>query len=339
MWADPAWHGDRNARGEMDVDRLIRWGAPIVMVAIATGLWFARSEPTEAPATSASVQLTDPLPVRTGAAREQLADDIAHRGEAALGARGPAPDQQKKPKPARAARDLPIATPKAAAKPRARKPSQCGGVEVHAITASVDPKWAFASLSPEPGEPAHLRQPGDSIGSWRVDKIEWDRVWLRSGAGRCAVTLSDGAREGAELGKKLGNKGLVFEAAPEVEPWRVPGEIANAIESDGDGRYSIERAMVKPLFDRGGALMSGIELTPEIRAEQVVGVSIGGIREDSLLERLGVESGDVLMSLDDKPCTTLQAVVDALLGAREADRLVARLERQGQPFELEVRVR
>jgi membrane-associated protease RseP (regulator of RpoE activity) len=152
--------------------------------------------------------------------------------------------------------------------------------------------------------------------------------------------LSDGVREAAELGKSLKKKGaVVLEAAPPLEPWRVPGEIANSIERDSDGLYSIERAMIKPLFDRGGELMSGIKLSPLVRAEQVVGVAFDGIREDSLLERLGIESGDVLLSLDDKPCTTLAAVVDALQGAREADRMVARLERQGQPFELQVRVR
>jgi type II secretory pathway component PulC len=74
------------------------------------------------------------------------------------------------------------------------------------------------------------------------------------------------------------------------------------------------------------------------RAGQVVGVAIGRVKPDSLPERLGIQSGDVLLAINDAACSSLEETIAALLKAREAGVLVARMERDGQQFDLEIRM-
>jgi type II secretory pathway component PulC len=331
----------------MSLDVLLRRGALIAIPVAALALFFARDR-VRAPNTPAPSS-SEPAPV---ASSDGLAAGFAERGESAL-ANKPSPEPQTPSAPT-AAVELPLAdSPTLSraqhhsgssepARPRASHASPCGGVEARVITASEDPSWAFASLAPAFDQPALIRHVGERIGSWQVEKIEWDRVWLRGAGTRCAVGMHFGARQEMEALADAGvrRKGLVLDDAPDPkEPWRVPGEIANSIDKLRETEFAVERAMVEPIFDRAGELFYGLSVEPARKGDQVVGLTLGEVKTDSLLERLGLETGDVVLAIDDEPAKSLEAVIEALGAAREHDRLVARVERAGEPFDLRVVVR
>lgn len=308
----------------MSVDGWIRGAALLAIPVIAGVLFLSRTKRPAAPEAAARspsattrVSLPDPP--------EVPAESLAERGEAAL-----APAPKRLPSVSTPAVDLPPAraaatTPRPAPeRPRPPGTGSCGGVEVKLITASEDPAWAFASLSPALGEPAVLRRIGERIGGWQVDRIEWDRVWLRGGGGRCAVGMHFGAAE-ARASRGKGD-----------EPWRLPAEIIDGIDKRGATERSIEKSVVPALFERAGALLAGLHIEPVKQGDAVVGLELGEIRVDSLLEQLGVESGDVVLALDGEDVTTLEALVKALADARENERIVAKLQRKGEAFELRV---
>jgi general secretion pathway protein C len=215
----------------------------------------------------------------------------------------------------------------------------CGGVVVRVITASKDEDWAFTSIAPAADQPAVIRRIGERVGNWRVSAIEWDRVWLQSGGGRCAVGMHLGAREAAEsVGALPRTKKPALEEV-EAPPWYVPDEIAEAIDHSRTNELTIPRQAVDAIFDQGAVLLAGMRLEPLRSGEKVVGLRMEDVKTDSLLERLGVESGDVLLALNDAPLASLDSAVEALERARRGGSLVARLERQGEVFDLRVRVR
>jgi hypothetical protein len=318
----------------LKLDVFIRRAALAAIPLIAAALYFAR-QPRPAPAPpAASVPLgLPPMEVPLG---------VQERGESALA-------EPKSPPPvAVAAKDLPVVRAPSGGGPRVEvappKPSPfaaCGGIEARGITAADDPAWAFASLSAAAGEPAVIRKVGDRIGSWAVDSIEWDRVWLRGGGGRCAVGMHAGAREAQEQGKKLrkGKKALLGDDNAPAQPWRLPGEIANSIENVSETEFSIERAMFESLFERAPDLVTGVRLEPLKRDEAVIGLTLNDVQVDSVFQRFGVETGDVVVAIDGTPCSSLAEIGKALVAARERDRLVAKLERRGEAFELRLVVR
>jgi general secretion pathway protein C len=330
-------------------ERAIRWTALGLMLAVAIALfWFGRAEPEPEADLAASAQPVS-TPFDTADGSSGLARELAERGESALAKKTPPPpessgDQPAQPKPrptqAQAARDLPSADdPLGDSRPgsgsAARPRGPCGGIEVRAITTSPDPDWAFASLAEGEGLPAAISRIGARIGSYRVAKIEWDRVWLSSGGGRCAVSLNEGARAGME---RSADAGVVFpmplDEDPRPPPWRLPRELAYAIEKKDVDHFLIEAAMIKPLFARAPELLDGVTLTPVEREETVVGVALDGIQEGSLLHHFGIESGDVLLKLDQEICASLAAVQRALAAAQKAERLMVTLERAGRRREL-----
>jgi membrane-associated protease RseP (regulator of RpoE activity) len=230
-------------------------------------------------------------------------------------------------------------TPKRERAPAAR--GACSGVEVRLITESDDPTWAFASLSPAAGERAVIRRVGERIGDMRVVKIEWDRVWLAGGGGRCAASMHFGAREAGEADDSRPSKrgrGLPDERRAE-KPWRLSGEMVNGIEKLGETDFAVDRGLLPAIYAQAGSLLAGLKIEPVRRDEEVVGFELGEVRVDSLLERLGVETGDRVLAIDETPARDLDALVRALGAAREKERLVAHLERQGEAFALKVTVR
>ena len=324
----------------MDVDVWVRRIALAAIPLLGVAIYFLRTDPEpEAP----------PDPAPSSAAHDGLpepaagpgARDLKARGEAALAEPRPSEPPPPAPTPtrtrSRAAADLPLAGDA----PRGRSAEvaprgPCGGIEARLITVTDDAEWTFASLAP-PGEPAAIRHVGDRVGGWRVQKIEWDRVWLASGSGRCAVGIHVGAREGGDSVGGTPAEATPLDDAPARPPlWHVPRELANAIERVGDGSYAVERGIVKGLYERADELLSGTKLTPVKRDERVIGIELGEVRTDSLLDRFGVASGDIVLEINGEASVTLAATLAGFEKARKAERLDARLERTGRPYELVV---
>jgi general secretion pathway protein C len=330
----------------MDVDKWIPRAAVAAVLLVGVSIYFLRTDPAPGPADTdghaSAGEVGDgiPMPSPSGVAMSEL----GARGEAALAAspelpqpQSPSPLEHRETK-ARAAAELPMVDDHGAShgNPSAAPLGPCGGIEARLITAAEDPEWTFASLAP-PGEPATIRRIGDRVGSWRLEQIEWDRVWLRSGGTRCAVGIHVGARAGAESVGGVPEAPSLREDMPSRPPaWKVPHELVTAIEKLAEQSFAIDRAMVSALFDRGGDLLAGLKLTPVRKNEETSGIRIEQIRRDSLLDRFGVENGDSLLAINGEPCTNLDATLTAIHAARKSERLVARLDRVGKPVELEL---
>ena len=328
----------------MDLDRLIRYGSVAALPALAAAIWLLRS-PALAPhetaaSASASVPVLGdglpPLPAATGQ-RADLVDGprrsappIERRVQAAAGL------PPARPGPAPAVTSAPRAKPKHHDDSDSFTEGSCGNVRVRLITASKDPKWSFASIATGPDKTAHMRRVGDRVDGFRVAQIDWDRVWLERGGARCAVGMHAGARptRADPVMAPVGGKNTLLPAEDPAPVWQVPDVIASAITQDSPTGYTIAESALKPIFDAAADLLAGTRIEPLRRNEHVVGITLDGIPADSLLDRLGVQSGDVVLELNGSPCTTLDGALLALEAAREKQHMVALLERQGQRFDL-----
>lgn len=267
---------------------------------------------------------------------------------ATVPAKPPAPER-----PGVAAADLPPAnaSPPTAAAPAALgvPASACGGLFVRLITVADDPKFAFASIATTYGAPAQVVHVGDRVGGFRVTGIEWDRVWVQSGGGRCAVGMHFGARDAQEAAEKE----LSAEAYERL-PWVLPHAIVQGLSKRSEMEFEIDAAAIAALYERGADVFAGLRVkvvkpgsrAAEARAtldseSEAVGarLELFDIRLDSFLERLGLESGDVLVSIDEAPTESIDAVVRALEAARDHKSLVADFTRDGEPFRLSFQLR
>jgi general secretion pathway protein C len=292
----------------MAVDRWVRLGAVAALPVLVAVAWSARTEPPPlAPPPQPPPPELSTLPPAAGTS------EVAQAGEKAFAERA------ARPKPVEhAAATLPPA--EGARQPHPLKAARCGGLEARLISVGDDPEWTFASIAPGAGEAARLTRVGDRVGAYRVAAIEWDKVWVQAGGPRCALELHPGF---AALG------------TAEAPPWQVSEAIVTAIDRRSETEFRITRAGVASIFEQGETLLGGVRLVPKTAD---AAIEIETVPGDSLLDRLGVQAGDVLLALNGATCETPRATLDALLAAREKDRLLARLERGGARFEIELRI-
>lgn len=224
-------------------------------------------------------------------------------------------------------RSAPVATAPAA---------PCGGLFVRLITEDDDDdKLTFASMATSYGAPAQVVHVGERIGNFRVTRIDWDRVWVQSSSERCAVGMHFGAREAQEqAGKEL--------SAEEYSrlPWVLPQSIVSGLDKRSEMEFELDKATIDALFKRGADVFAGLRVKAVGGAEgKPKRLELHDIRIDSFLERLGIEHGDVLVSIDDEPAVSTAAVVEALEAARDKESLVVSFLRDGEPFRLSLRLR
>lgn len=228
--------------------------------------------------------------------------------------------------------DLPpaSATPPPAIAAPSVPASPCGGLFVRLITVGDDPKQAFASMATSYAAPAQVVHVGDSVGGFRVTKIEWDRVWVQSGGGRCAVGMHFGARDAQEGAAKE----LSAEAYAEL-PWVLPQAIVDGLSKRSEMEFELDAATIAALYARGADVFAGLRM----KLVDGPGLELFDVRLDSFLERLGIEEKDVLVAIDEKPVNSVDAVVKALEAARDHESLTADFTRDGEPFRLTLSLR
>jgi general secretion pathway protein C len=331
----------------MQVDSLVRGAALAVIPVVGVTAYLvlrAPSRPSAKPALAASVAApaesiepeADPPSEDTTESSPEDETTVRVIGDRVIKDRLPAA-----PLPRRLlAADLPSSSVPEPPPSRAIEPNlgACGGIVLKAVTASGEPSWSSASLSPSPAEAAVVRHIGERINNWRIQSIDWTRVWLVQGSARCAVEIHPGLSVPAP--KTRGGRGrqgmaLLGDETPE---WQVPAEIVQGIEKRSETEFYLLARTVEAIFARSAELLAGLRIEPVRRNGTVAGIALDLVPAGSLLERLGVESGDVLLAVNEEPSPSPPAAVAALGRARQLARLVARLERRGEPFDLEVEV-
>ncbi|WP_437734240.1 type II secretion system protein GspC [Sorangium sp. So ce1335] len=215
----------------------------------------------------------------------------------------------------------------------------CDKGRVVLIALSDDPEWSFAAIEAEGGRTA-LGRRGGEIGGRKVEEIAWDRVWLTSEGARCQM----------ELGKKSSEDKAEQKPEPEApEPPRatpprrsgrssVPPEIAASIKRVGEMEIDIDRSAAEKIFEQPDIVTQTSAAIPEMRGDQVLGLKMT-IKPGSVLESLGLQSGDLVKSVNSIDLTDPQKAMMAYSRMRSDKSLSVVVERDGRPVRLRINVR
>ncbi len=230
--------------------------------------------------------------------------------------------------------DVALAPPPDLSDPFAAPP--CDGVKVLIITASSDPDWSFAALSP-PGEnqKSVLRRRGGDFNGKQVKFIGWDRVWFTSNGQLCQ----------AEMFRPAGAPQVA--AAPPPPPpaaaaggaGAVPPDIAKGIVRVSATEFNVDRGVVDKILENQAELMRQARIVPEQENGKVVGIRLFGVRPDTLLGTLGMENGDRLQTINGFDMTSPEKALEAYARLRTADHLTIQVNRRGQNMNLDYNIK
>ncbi|KYF91898.1 general secretion pathway protein GspC [Sorangium cellulosum] len=215
----------------------------------------------------------------------------------------------------------------------------CDKGRVVLIAVSEDPEWSFAAIAAD-GGPTALGRRGGEIAGRKVEDIAWDRVWLTSGGARCQM----------QLGQKRSDEGKTEpQPPPAPEPPRatqprrsgrssVPPEIASNIKRVGETEIDIDRSAAERIFEHPELVTETSAAIPEMRDNQVVGLKMM-VKPGSVLESLGIQSGDLVRSVNSIDLTDPQKAMMAYSRMRSDKSLSVVVERDGRPVRLKVNIR
>ena len=198
----------------------------------------------------------------------------------------------------------------------------CETARVVLISASDDPSWSFASIYSEGARPM-LRRVGDEVAGFQVESIERDRVRLTSKQVRCE----------AVLGAVIKAPPPPPDGRPTTRPGGVPPEIAAGIRRTGERSFTVQRGALDAILARQAELFGRIRIAPDKD-----GLRIAGIKPDSLLGSLGLQTGDHLQRINGFDIADPHSALEAYSKLMSADHLTISASRGGQPLNYDLKI-
>lgn len=215
----------------------------------------------------------------------------------------------------------------------------CDGVHVLVIAASNDENWSFAALAGSDGK-SQLRRRGGEVGSKKVYFVGWDRVWLEGDGTLCQALLFD-------PNKSKNTPSAAPAPSASATPSRasrgggkpLDPDIKKGIQKVGPTEYNIDRGVVDKILENQAELMKTARIAPEQENGRVVGIRLMNIKQDSLLQVLGMENGDRLQTINGFDMSSPEKALEAYARLRTADKLTVQVNRGGKNMNLDYNIK
>jgi hypothetical protein len=238
----------------------------------------------------------------------------------------------------------------AAVRPRPR-PERTPPVERNIFCSSCGPASAapagLAIAGPLPAVLIATERAAEDRATVRVAGTEVQGSW---GVGDAIPGLGQLARIGPmwiEVVDGAGHRGrlslLDAAGAPTTDPGpavgpapgqRWAGRLTKLSETD----YEVERSLVRELVSTAGR-PGGVPMIPVFENGEIKGVRVGRVREDSIQDALGLQTGDVLNAINGAPIKTLDQLLDLYARLDQLGAVELSGTRRGKPLVRTLRLR
>jgi general secretion pathway protein C len=152
---------------------------------------------------------------------------------------------------------------------------------------------------------------GSVVGGHRVAAVTSSRVWLEEKGSVCF--LNGGTTTPAVVATK-------------------------GVDRVDDTHTRIDRTVRDALIEKGPAAFGNVRIVPDMIGGKVVGMKLLAVPEGSPLAKLGLRSGDSIISINGFDLTTSEGALEAFARLRAAPSLEVSLKRNGTPTALRVDV-
>lgn len=221
----------------------------------------------------------------------------------------------------------------------------CEGVKILATAVSDEAAWSFASLSGGTGEGpgSKMKRQGDEYAGKRVWFVRWDRIWLIGPGTFCQAEMFPYAAARAAAASAAS---AAATSAPPPVP-TTPGkgvptvapDIASKIQKISANEFNIDRTVIDKVLENQSELMRAARIVPEQENGKTIGIRMFGIRSDTLLGVLGMESGDRLEKINGFEMGSPEKALEAYARLRTAEKLTVNLNRRGQPMTIDFHIK
>jgi general secretion pathway protein C len=200
-----------------------------------------------------------------------------------------------------------------------RNAPTCANVFVRGIVAAPNAAWSLAIVN------GMVRRRGERVGDARVLHVARDRVWL--------------ARLTTPRSYSICQAAIGEEPPRAAETPRDPTPATGGVEARGPREFLVDRAMRDALLDDPSALATQVRIAPDIVSGRAVGATLAFVRRGSVLEKLGLKTGDKLRAANGVDLTSPEQALTALARIRDAPHVTLSIVRDGAPMQIDYDVR
>lgn len=219
--------------------------------------------------------------------------------------------------------------------------TDCSGIRSSLITATEDPAWSFAALSSNDGEKLH--KIGDKVGAFTVTHIGYyeskhheehtqvfPRVWLTGSGSRCIVGMGAPEPSAAKPASPTSPRPTSAKKAAAKE---LQDQVKKYVKKVGEDQYEVDRKGVELIIKNYAKLAGTLRSRPTKE-----GMRVSGIKPDDILSELGLQTGDMLQSINGFDMSDPDKAVDAYAKLRKAGQLDIQMTRDGAPKTIGVKI-
>jgi general secretion pathway protein C len=115
--------------------------------------------------------------------------------------------------------------------------------------------------------------------------------------------------------------------------------VSSAASEPIQREMTIDRAMVEDAMNNIGELMKQVRIRPYFENGQPAGLSLTGVRPDSIFQKMGIRSGDVLLAVDGEQIRSVDDVVNLYEKIGASDGVALQIKRRGQTQDIDFQIR
>lgn len=192
------------------------------------------------------------------------------------------------------------------------------------VTAPDD--YTFAAIKTQDGK-SGLHRIGDTVAAHRVMRITRARVWLDEAGKACQMRLGDPIRVRKKPARKRTKRPTRKRRSKVMQ---LPGNIRKRIEKVSATRFRIERSAMDDIIEKQAQLLRRTRIRRVEGKDGVAGVRVRGVSRGTLLDSVGIQSGDVIRSINGYTLADPQKALEAYGRLQMADELTVQVERKGK---------
>jgi general secretion pathway protein C len=200
---------------------------------------------------------------------------------------------------------------------------RCKGITVEGLVAAEDPSWSFALLRIGVSE-SLLRRTGGTAGPFKVAYVFPRRVLLDRDGAFCQLVLGEAQDNPTAPASAASLPQARVPAAP--APASLDPTIASGIVRRSDTEYEISTDARDRVLANTASLLNA-RAVPVTQDGRTLGIRMTGVKPGSVLALIGIESGDVLMTVNGYEIADPQKALEAYARLRTAERMTLTLRR------------
>lgn len=218
--------------------------------------------------------------------------------------------------------------------------SPCSGGPKLAITV-VDPQHpakSFAVLSTGEGSANKpMVREGSNVSGREVAVIVREKVYFHEGSSYCYVAMFEPPPAAPPPGAHAPAGPVMVE--PPGAPGHVPADIEKGIQKVDETTFNVDRNVVDKIIENQAELMKSARIIPEQENGKVVGIRLLNIRPETLLGKLGLQTGDMLRTINGFDMSSPEKALEAYAKLRTAPQIQVGVVRNGKPTQIEFNIK